>query len=46
MTGRMKYGDIALGVECALPAGVALIGRASRTRRLMAWLAMALARRT
>jgi hypothetical protein len=46
MTGGMKYGDIALGVECALPAGVALIHRASRVSRLMAWLRLALARRT
>ena len=45
MTGGMKYGDIALGVECALPAGIMLIRRASRTRRLMAWLLMAFARR-
>ncbi|HEY8070283.1 MAG TPA: hypothetical protein VIF38_15500 [Burkholderiales bacterium] len=45
MTGRMKYGDIALGVECALPAGIAPIRRASRASRIVAWLAMALARR-
>jgi hypothetical protein len=45
MTGGMEYGDIALGVECALPAGIASIHRASRIRRLMAWLVMALARR-
>jgi hypothetical protein len=46
MTGGMKYGDIALGVECALPAGVALMHRASRGLRLIAWLRAALARRT
>jgi len=46
MTGGMKYGDIALGVECALPAGVALLHRASRAQRLMAWLVMALSHRT
>ena len=45
MTGGMKYGDIALGIECALPAGVTLIHHASRTRRLMTWLLTALARR-
>jgi hypothetical protein len=41
----MKYGDVALGVECALPAGVTLLRRASRARRLVAWLVLALARR-
>jgi hypothetical protein len=46
MTGGMKYGDIALGVECALPAAAALIRRASRISRFAAWLRMAFARRT
>ena len=45
MTGGMEYGDIALGVECALPAGVGLIHRAGRARRLVEWLVMTLARR-
>jgi len=46
MTGGMQYGDIALGVECALPAGIALNRRAGRARRFIKWLVMALARRT
>ena len=41
----MKSGDIALGVECALPAGIAPICRTSRARRLMAWLFARLGRR-
>jgi hypothetical protein len=40
----MKYGDIALGVECALPAGVSLIRRASRARRYLHWLLATLRR--
>ena len=38
----MKYGNVALGVECALPARLVLQRRASRTltklRRLACWL--------
>ncbi len=45
MTGGMKYGDIALGVECALPVGAALIRRTGRVSRLVAWLRAAFARR-
>ena len=45
MTSGMKYGDIALGVECALPRGIAVTHHANRASRLMAWLRMALARR-
>ncbi len=46
MTGELKYGDIALGVECALPVGVASIRRTSRVSRLITWMRMAFARRT
>ena len=35
MTGEMKYGDVALGVECALPAATR---RHSHARRLITWL--------
>ena len=37
MTGEMKYGDVALGVECALPAATRH-RRHSHARRLITWL--------
>lgn len=42
----MSYGDVALGVECALPAVYSMVRRRSRARRVMAWLIAVLARRT
>jgi hypothetical protein len=41
MTGGMKYGNVALGVECALPAASR---HRSRARRLITWLIAALKR--
>lgn len=34
----MSYGDVTLGVECALPAGTAMARRKSAARRAVAWL--------
>jgi hypothetical protein len=31
----MSYGDVELGVECALPPGIRLAPRRSRVRRLL-----------
>lgn len=42
MTGGLKYGDVALGVESALPAPARPCGGA---RRFIAWLVAALRRR-
>ena len=39
----MNYGDVALGVECALPADFAAGARAGRVRKLLRWLGLALA---
>ena len=45
MTGGMKYGDIALGVESALPAATRPARHHSRVRRLLAWLISVLGHR-
>ena len=44
MTGGMKYGDVALGVESALPATVRPTRRFNRARRYITWLIRALRR--
>ena len=44
MTGGVKYGDIALGVECALPAFTRPARRLDRARRYFTWLMAALRR--
>ena len=44
MTGGMKYGDVALGVESALPAFIRPARRFSRARRYITWLVAALRR--
>jgi len=44
MTGGIKYGDVALGVESALPATTRPARRRSRARRLLTWLIAALGR--
>jgi len=41
MTSGIRYGNVALGVECALPAATR---RSSRARRLINWLIAALRR--
>jgi len=41
----MNYGDVALGVECALPASVRALRRESRVQRLVTWLIAALKNR-
>ena len=41
----MKYGDVALGVECALPAITLPAAQRSRVRRLTDWLRALIARR-
>ena len=41
----MNYGDVALGVECALPAAIRLAPRKNRLRRAAAWLLALLAGR-
>jgi len=41
MNRRLSYGNVALGVECALPAASAVPGRA---RRITRWLLAALRR--
>ncbi len=42
----MNYGEVVLGVECALPRKFALVRRPGRARRLMTWLFATLVRRT
>ena len=44
MTGGMKYGDVALGVESALPATARPARRRGRARRLITRLIAALRR--
>ena len=44
MTGLMKYGDVALGVECALPPARLPAWRGSRARHCITWLIEALRR--
>jgi hypothetical protein len=44
MTGGMKYGDVALGVESALPAVARPLRRRNRVRFLITWLIAALNR--
>jgi hypothetical protein len=39
MSGRLDYGNVALGVECALPSAIRQYGRA---RRFVHWLLAAL----
>ncbi len=39
----MNYGDIALGVECALPADFKVAGRERRSSPSLLWLVLALA---
>jgi len=39
----MNYGDVALGVECALPAGFVARVRGRRSRAPMLWLILVLA---
>ena len=34
----MTYGDVALGVECALPAGFTVPARGGRVRKSLLWL--------
>jgi hypothetical protein len=41
MNGRLDYGKVALGVECALPFAIPRYGRA---RRFARWLLAALRR--
>ena len=41
MSGRLDYGNVALGVECALPDAIQRCGRAQRLAR---WLLAALRR--
>ena len=40
----MEYGDVALGVECALPAAKLPAWRRSRARHCITWLIAALRR--
>jgi hypothetical protein len=40
----MKYGDVALGVECALPAADRPAWRCNRTQLYINWLIAALRR--
>ncbi len=40
----MNYGEVVLGVECALPRKFALVRRPGRARRLITWLIAALRR--
>jgi hypothetical protein len=40
----MNYGDIALGVECALPVATRPARRPKRALRLITWLIAALGR--
>ncbi len=40
----MKYGEVALGVECALPRGCLPARQRGRVRRLVTWLIAALRR--
>ena len=45
----MNYGDVVLGVECALPRNIGMVcrpGRAGHARQFMTWLFAAFARRT
>ena len=42
----MNYGDVALGVECALPFATRPARRHGRVRRLIGWLIAMLMRRT
>ncbi len=42
----MNYGEVVLGVECALPRKFALVRRPGHTRRLLTWLFAVFARRT
>jgi hypothetical protein len=44
MTRGMKYGDVALGVECALPAAKPPVWRRSGARHCITWLIAALRR--
>jgi len=44
MSGGMKYGDVALGVEAALPARMCPARQTRRARRYLAWLLAALRR--
>ena len=44
MTDGMKYGDVALGVECALPVARRRAPLRNPARRLISWLAAALRR--
>ena len=46
MTAGMKYGDVALGVESALPAVVLPARRHSRAQLFFTWLIAALRRWT
>jgi hypothetical protein len=39
----MNYGEVALGVECALPAGFEARMRERRSRGAMLWLILVLA---
>ena len=39
----MNYGEVALGVECALPAGFEARLRERRSRPLLLWLILVLA---
>ena len=42
----MNYGEVVLGVECALPAGVRLAPERSLARRVADWLGAILIART
>jgi hypothetical protein len=46
MTGGLKYGDVALGVESALPVAARPARPRSGARRFIRWLVAALMRRT
>jgi hypothetical protein len=46
MTHEMKYGEVALGVECALPAARLPASHGGRARRYISWLIAALSRRS
>ena len=41
----MNYGDVALGVECALPRNIDLVRRPSHARQFMTWFFTAFVRR-
>ena len=41
----MNYGDVALGVECALPRNIDLVRRSNYTRQFMHWFFTAFVRR-